>query len=1145
MKINQDAGQRAIDRHSAGSPSMPVIGIGASAGGLEAIRDMLSVAQLPTGMTFVVVQHLDPNHESLLAELLGRQTALTVRQAVEGERVEADHVYIIPPGHGLDIKDRTLRLTPFAQPRGLRRPIDDFFLSLAEDQKELAACVILSGTGADGTLGLRAIKENGGLALVQDPETARYDGMPLSAAGTGMVDFVLNPREVLPRLRDYFGRAMGAPIAETGDQVEEICRVLREQTEHDFSGYKQTTLVRRIQRRMQVLGMDDAARYRARVRADATEAEALLRDLLINVTRFFRDPEHFEILRQTVIAPMVAEAAADDEIRVWVPGCSSGEEAYSIAFLFAEEMRTQHRRPMVQIFATDIDEQMLQIAREGRYLGSALVDIPAHLRDQHTIQHGDHFRIASYLRDMIRFSSHSVIKDPPFSRLSLVSCRNLFIYFGDRLQSGVLPIFHYALNPGGVLFLGPSETIGRSDDLFSAIDQKARIFRRSDAHGRYPIEMPAARTRSLRADGRGQRWGDQGGMDMDPTLALQRLADRYSRPSVVLNQEGTLLSTHGRLGRYFEFSAGGGGSALHNARPGLREVLMPLLREAVDTRRRVVTRDIEVRAEFGRQKLDVIADPLADGTVLIVFRDTGAFEAEPDDDLLEIGPSDGQVDILEGELRHMRRQLRDKTEELETANEELKSSNEEMMSMNEELQSTNEELSTVNDELKDKVDQLSVANDDLKNFFASTQLALVVLDGDMRLRSFTDATLDLFPLQQSDRGRPLSQLASFLEPGYLAAAREVIAGEDEIRLRIAHADGSRKWMLNIRPYRLLDGTRDGAILIFTDITEVMALQDELDRERERLELAVRLARIGVWEYEPERDQFTIDQTEARLLGITAPGEHPVDEMLSRISDEDREHVRTALERSGRGGVDFQSEFRLKAQEGEQPRHLKALGRLVSGSTPPRIIGVTFDVTADRRAADTRELMIREMNHRVKNLFAVISALVSTTARSATDKDGLADSLRGKIAALGRAHALTNDLDGVHGVPLERLVGAILEPYAGEALLSVSGPYVETQPDEVTPLALILHEWATNAAKYGALRGDSGRLDISWDHEADGSAVLTWLETHEDILPETAAEIGFGSRLVQISAQQIGAELDNRTDGNMFQWRMTLKPRPAK
>ncbi|WP_341214411.1 chemotaxis protein CheB [uncultured Limimaricola sp.] len=1124
-------------RPAAQENTTPVVGIGASAGGLEALRTMLTPAQLPTGMAYVIVQHLDPNHDSLLAELLGRQTALNVRQAEEGEMVLPDHVYIIPPGHGLSIKEGKLSLQPFEQPRGLRRPIDDFFISLSEDRGPLCACVILSGTGADGTLGLRAIKEHGGLALVQTPQSARYDGMPLSAVSTGMVDFVLPPEAMLDRLRDYFRRAIGetGSIVGDSDQIDTICQALRGQTGHDFTGYKHTTLARRIQRRMQVLQMSDPGQYRKRVRDDEKEAAALLRDLLINVTRFFRDPEHFEMLRKHVIAPLIERSRPHQDIRVWVPGCSSGEEAYTLAMLFNEEMVRQDASMRIHIFATDIDDQMLEIAREARYLASSLADIPEALRDRYTIQHGDHFRIAPGVRDMVRFSAHSVIKDPPFSRLSLVCCRNLFIYFGDELQSAVLPIFHYALQPDGFLFLGPSETIGRADDLFAPIDHRSRVFARKKGETRYPIHLPASSDRGSRVE-RSNTPIRRRHPAAGTSLALDRLSERYARPCVVLDRDGTVIESYGRLGRYFEFSAGSNQSAAQSARPGLREVLLPLMRQAGESRQRMIARDVEVRAEFGRQKVDVVADPLADDTMLMVFRDIGGFEVETDDDLMELGPADGQVEMLEGELQHIRRQLRDKTEELETANEELKSSNEEMMSMNEELQSTNEELSTVNDELKEKVDQLSVANDDLRNFFASTQLPVVVLDGDMRLRSYTDAALEIFPFRSSDRGRPLHQVTSLLSSdAHLSAAARVIGGADVIRQPMTQADGSRQWMLIVHPYRVRDGAQDGVTLIFTDITEMTSLQAELNREREQLELAVQLAGIGIWEYLPSAGRIVIDKSQAALLALPEAGGHPSAALFDQVMPEDRKPLRDVLETCGRDEAEISTEFRVPTGADARPRWLRSLARPITGEEPLRILGVSFDVTADRHLAENRELMIGEMNHRVKNLFAVISALVSTMAREANSTEQLARDLRDKISSLGRAHALTNRPDHAHGITLDALLRAILKPFVTQFDISISGSDVVLDQADVTPMALILHEWSTNAVKYGVLGASEGKLEISWTGSRAEGWSLRWRETRSTDIETVQNTAGFGSNMLQIAGRQLRARLDNRAAGNIYEW----------
>ena len=613
--LSRGFGANFADGAAMNGAVLPVVGIGASAGGLEALREMLSVAQAPTGMAFVIVQHLDPNHESMLAQLLDRHTSLQVLQCDGGEKIRAETVYIIPPGHGLAIHKGVLELTEFAQPRGLRRPIDDFFVSLAQDQQEMAACVILSGTGADGTTGLRAIKEHGGVCLVQDPETARYDGMPQSAVGTGLVDYIKAPGEILDCLGSFFGRRatgdMSQPEPEVvADHLDNLCRVLRQAVGHDFSGYKRSTLGRRVERRMQVLGIDTGRAYLDRIRSDNDECDALFRDVLINVTRFFRDTEAFETLRARVIQPLVLGADLSEEIRVWVPGCSSGEEAYTIAMLFAEEARLAGVRAPIQIFATDIDEHMLEIAREGSYPASALADIPYALRERYAIPHGERFSIAPAIRDMIRFSNHSIVKDPPFSRIDLVSLRNLLIYFDDRLQQSVMPLLHYAIRPGGWLFLGPSESIGRFETLFETVDHQARLFERRPGAPTYPIDLPSS---VRRKDAR--RGGDVEYIaPPSEDSAAQRLLDRYVPPSFVLDRDGMIRSAYGKLGRYFEFpvTREGDAGALSLARAGLRPVLSRLLREVREKKRRLVVRGVDVTSEFGTQRVDVVVEPIKD-----------------------------------------------------------------------------------------------------------------------------------------------------------------------------------------------------------------------------------------------------------------------------------------------------------------------------------------------------------------------------------------------------------------------------------------------------------------------------------------------------------------------------------------------------
>ena len=1136
-----------MSRTAASAARLPVVGIGASAGGLEALREMLAPARAPTGMAFVVVQHLDPNHESMLAQLLDRHTDLHVLQSEGGERLEADKVYIIPPGHGLAIREGVLQLTDFAQPRGLRRPIDDFFISLATDQQGDAACVILSGTGADGSNGLRAIKENGGLCLAQQPETARYDGMPLSAVGTGLVDYVKQPGEMLECLATFFSHRASAhsPEAEAAhviNHVDDLCRTLRTAIGHDFSGYKRTTLVRRIERRMHVLGIASGANYLARIKSDHAECEALFRDLLINVTRFFRDPELFEQLRVEAIEPLVRERAEGDEIRVWIPGCSSGEEAYSIAMLFAEAVRKHGVSPeTIQIFATDIDERMLQIAREGVYAGSALADVPISLRERYAVPRGERFVIAPQVREMIRFSNHSLVKDPPFSRIDLVSCRNLLIYFDDRLQQSVLPLLHYAIRPEGYLFLGPSESVGRFEQLFPPIDLQARLFRRAPGPPNYPIDLPGNMRLNDRRPERLHEHSTHRTVH-DETAAVRRLVERYAPASLVLDGDGGILAAYGQLGRYFDFpvTRAGGSSATSLARGELRNVIGPLLRKARDSGKRVVARDVEVTSDHGSQRIEVICDPLSDGTMLFVLRDTAPFVASDAEDLLELEAEGDHLDALEDELRVTRYRLRSAIEELETANEELKSSNEEMMSMNEELQSTNEELSTVNDELKSKIDQLTVANSDLRNFFESTDLAVVVVDRDLRVRSYTEAATGLFPLQPGDRGRPLQDVYSQIDGAeFLDSARRVVEGHAAIHRRVTTRDGERTFALRVLPYMAQTGETDGATLVWSDITESLALERVLASERERLEMAIRAGRIAVWEYRPDTGETVVDAHGRAILGIPphVPDNDP-EARLARLHPDDRPVFDAALAEVLRKGGDLELGYRILTDG--VTRRIKTFGRLTDDGGSRRLIGVSIDVTPEYALAENRELMLREMNHRVKNLFAIISGMISVGARSHTDVKSFSKDLRNRISALGRAHSLASPSGELQTISLSELIDATVAPYAGHAVLDIDGPPVLVARSFLSPLALIFHEWATNAAKYGALGAERGKLSIHWTDGADGLD-LSWREINGHKY-EPDARSGFGTTLVETSSRQLGATVAREASDAAFTIRFHLPPR---
>ncbi len=1128
------------------SGDFAIVGVGASAGGLEALREMFSGFDGQSGMAFVVVQHLDPTHESLMAQLLERYTPMAVKQAEGGEQLEPDHIYVIPPAHGLALNDGVLELTEFTEQRGMRRPIDDFFESLAKDQGERAACVILSGTGADGSRGLRAIKEHSGICIAQDPDTAAYDGMPTAAIGTGLVDITCDPRDTVEHLSKFFQRAGLADVVENdledADTLLDICDVLREAVGHDFSNYKRSTLNRRVARRMQVLGIEDTKAYLKHLQENGNECSALFSDLLINVTRFFRDTEHFKKLDELVISPMVEKAKNGEELRIWVPGCSSGEEAYSIAMLFADAAKRFDKRPYVQVFATDIDDKMLDIGRSGVYPLSSLQDIPKQFQDEYIYGSKEKFTIAPQIRDMVRFSVHNLVRDPPYSKIDLVACRNVLIYFDDSLQKLVFPLFHFATRESGYLFLGSSETIGRHEDLFEPVDQSSRIFRRKNVKGNYTLNLASDVSRQInrsRQRSNREEATRRGGVEV---RALEKVAQRYAPVSLLLDREAMLLERWGSAGRYLDFPERLERS-IHVpslARPGLRELIGPMIRQVSNTGRRAIVKEVEIVTDFGTLEATVVCEPIDNQTFLFVVNETRGLEPDSGGDYDEFDPEDGERQFLEEELQATRHRLRSTVEELETTNEELKSSNEEMMSMNEELQSTNEELTTVNDELKNKVDQLTTANADLKNFFDSTKLAVLVVDSELKLRSFTDAAEDLFPLTKEHIGRSLATLPHNLDNDHFvdmakSAAKQGLQVEEGMHSRAL----DRELVLQAIPYRLLDGELDGATLIFTDVSETLSLERDLREERERLRLALEVAKIGIWEYEPSTDKTVLDPTERILLDLDEndPGD-TLEPIMASLPIEDRDRVNRALRMAMEGKSDFDEVFRLPLDDGET-RYLHGLGKLIEISGTRKFIGVTFDVSSERRLLDQRDLMIREMNHRVKNLFSVISAMVSIAARDAEDVTSFAEGLRDRIHALGRSHSLTNEAgdpaDG--GIQLSKLVNTVLRPNLAGQDVAMTGPDTTIRNDQITSIALILHEWATNSTKYGALATRDGSIEIRWS-EKEGEVAIDWREQGEAPGGTADSGPGFGTKLVRTAARQLrGDATGEPIDGG---YRRTLK-----
>jgi two-component system CheB/CheR fusion protein len=890
----------------------PIVGIGASAGGLAAFETFFS--NMPDdanpGMAFVLVQHLAPDHKSILAEIIRRYTRMQVLDVEDGMRVMPNCTYIIPPNHDMAFINGALQLLEPTVPRGQRLPIDFFFRSLAADQHERAICIVLSGTGSDGTLGVRAVKGEGGLVIAQDPDSTVYDGMPRSAIATGIVDYVLPVAEMPRQLIDYATHAYSkthriapAPVPKVDNALKKIFVLLRNHTGNDFSLYKPSTIYRRIERRMAIQQIKTIEDYVIYIQQAPTEVEELFRDMLIGVTNFFRDPEAFEELEKQAIPRLFANKNAGDTIRVWSPCCSTGEEAYSIAILLWEHMEELGRHFTVQVFATDIDKYAIATARAGVFPASIAADIsPDRLARFFTTEaDGSAYRIHKGVRDMLIFSEQNVIKDPPFSRLDLLSCRNFLIYLDRELQKKLIRLFHYALNPGAILFLGNSENVGEDDKIFIALDRKSRLFQSKEealsAHrptnGRLFSLMKATAPLPSRVAAK---------TASAENLSLREITEKEflkqdDIAGALVNKHGDILYLHGRTGMYLELTPGESeiNNILKMAREGLRRELITALHRAAESKEIVRCLGLRVKTNAHYTIVNLSIRPVAEDLTrsyetplyLVIFEK--APQPAPAIDQSSSGSEqtlDGNahIETLKQQLRTKEEYLQAANEELETANEELSSSNEEMQSINEELQSTNEELetsreelqsmneelATVNTELQTKVTDLSRLNNDVNNMLSGTGVGTVFVDLQLRIMRFTPTATEIINLISSDVGRPVAHLASNLVgyDGLVADVQTVLKTLAHKELDVQTKAG--KWYtMRIQPYRTSDNMIEGAVINFIDITEVKRVRDALTVSELRFRRLFETAKEGILILNAESgmiegvNQFLID-----LLGYS-------------------------------------------------------------------------------------------------------------------------------------------------------------------------------------------------------------------------------------------------------------------------------------
>jgi len=844
------------DSYYSKEKDFPIVGIGASAGGLEALEQFFENMPINNGIAFVVIQHLDPNYVGIMPELLQRMTTMKVLQVTDKLKLKPNCVYVIPPNKSMSLLNGTLHLFDPVESRGLRLPIDIFFRSLADDRQEKSIGIILSGMGSDGSLGVKAIKEKNGVVMVQNPGQAKFDSMPNSAIEAVVADIVASADELPGKLIAFLKII---PVVKKEPEIDskyksnldKIIILLREQSGHDFSLYKKNTLFRRIERRKGIHQIEKIQDYVRFLQGNPKETEILFKELLIGVTSFFRDKAVWEKLRESVLPDLINELPNGHLLRAWVTGCSTGEEAYSLAIVFKEAMEKikNHKILTLQIFATDLDHEAIEIARKGYFPKNIVADVsPDRINRFFTVE-GEGYRMNTSIREMVVFAPQNVIKDPPFTKLDILTCRNMLIYMEPELQRKLIALFNYSMNPGGIMVLGNAETLGNHKGGFDELDTRLKIFKRTRVPLSHElIDFPSSfyYTKTMTT---GNRTALKA-IENIQTLADQFLLQRFAPASVLVNNKGDIIYITGHTGKYLEPVAGKANWNIHvMAREGLRQVLPGAFRKAMQTKNPVIIRNIKVGIEGVPYFVDVMVQHIENpdsirGMVMVVFIDVPAViennVVAPDTGKrrstrrqkeleMELRRSNEDMQSIREEMQTSQEELKSTNEELQSTNEELQSTNEELTTSKEEMQSLNEELQTVNIELQSKVSDYVQANNDLKNLLNSTEIATLFLDKELNIRRFTDQVINIIKLRNTDIGRPFTDLVSELQyPEIGNHALQVIESLNSIETPILTNNG--KWFnVRIMPYRTLDDRIDGIVITFFDITIAKKLEIELKK----------------------------------------------------------------------------------------------------------------------------------------------------------------------------------------------------------------------------------------------------------------------------------------------------------------------------
>lgn len=1094
----------------------PICGIGASAGGVKALQALLQDIPDDLGLAYVVILHLAPDQPSAMSDILSKVTEMPVHQVQDTLQIRPNCVYVIPPDRELVIEGDNIHARPFTEPRGRCAPIDMLFRSVAESRGDGLA-VVLTGAGSDGALGVSAIKEGGGVVFVQDPAEAEFPSMPQNAISTGHADFIAPVAGLADLITEVARSKEAVRSLDAGGAANDLRRIvsfLHARTGHDFSSYKRATVMRRVLRRMQVRRVVSLREYAGFLQETPEEASELFRDMLISVTQFFRDPAAFQVLAKEAIGPLF-EDVHDEGLRCWVPGCATGEEAYSLAMLLAEEAEQRKLTVPVQIFATDLDEGALATARAGLYPRAIETDVSDERLARFFVEEGSHYRVRQEIREMVLFASHSVLKDPPFLRLDLISCRNLLIYLERSLQEKLCSLFSYGLRPQRYLFLGSAETADVAQELFTAVNREARLYR-SRARSTRPLPTMSQLFNQGRVGAPDAGPPDAGPMVLpagrsNAPAAVQHIdaVEKAVPPSILVDEGHHILHLSTSAGKFILHSGGSFSGRLSSVvRPELRLDLNHAIDRAFALRVPTLTLPTPVAFNGQKRRIAMNVSPVenADGApsqALVFFLDGGVIEPD-EDEIGDAGARNDETRRLHAELKATKgalaksrsehelamQELRATNEELQSINEEYRSTAEELETSKEELQSMNTELQTVNSELKNKLESIAHAHSDLRNLTAATEIGTLFLDDKLRIRMFTPPIAALFNITENDVGRPLTDFTNRLRHDAIdsdirKALRELVPLETEV------VSTDERWlMMRVRPYRTIEDRTEGAVVSFVDISSLRGAEKRQVETEARYRLLFDSIDQGfcVVEIITDDDGKCTDYRFVDVNRAFSSQTGIVNAAGRTMREIEPAHEELWFEIYGRVARTCEAKhFEASAD---------ALGRCFDvyafpfGAPEHGQVGVLFqDITERKRAENEREMLTQELSHRVKNTLAVVHALAG-------------------------AHDLLLATQW-HSADMRRLIEGALGAYdtANGHALSISGPTVHLKPKQGLGLSLILHELSTNAAKYGALSSPEGRLEIRWTLGEDDVVVLCWDESGG---PSVAAseKRGFGTKLIE-------------------------------